>query len=97
MASIAIRRKSCENFVSARDFEVVLGRKTRPFTFNLIGVFTGRHQPQDIVFWGMDEDYPKTLLELERRFCTGETCVEYLAALRWPGGWVCPWCAGADA
>jgi hypothetical protein len=35
MASIAIRRKSCENFVSARDFEVVLGRKTRPFTFNL--------------------------------------------------------------
>jgi hypothetical protein len=34
----------------------------------------------------MDEDYPKILLELERRFCTGEAYVEYLAALRWPGG-----------
>src|SRR5271157_473330 len=45
----------------------------------------------------MDEDYPKTLLELERRFCSEEACVEYLAALRWPGGWVCPRCAGADA
>src|ERR1017187_10488168 len=45
----------------------------------------------------MDEDYPKTLLELERSFCTEEACVEYLAALRWPGGWVCPRCAGVDA
>lgn len=45
----------------------------------------------------MDEDYPKTLLELERRFCTEEACVEYLAALRWPGGWACPRCAGVDA
>jgi transposase-like protein len=45
----------------------------------------------------MDEDYPKTLLELERRFCTEEACVEYLAALRWPGGWACPRCAGTDA
>jgi transposase-like protein len=45
----------------------------------------------------MDEDYPRTLLELEQRFCTEESCVEYLAALRWPGGWVCPRCAGADA
>ena len=45
----------------------------------------------------MDEDYPKTLLELERRFCTEETCVEYLATLRWPGGWACPRCAGTDA
>jgi transposase-like protein len=44
----------------------------------------------------MDEDYPKTLLELERRFCTEEACVEYLSALRCPGGWVCPRCAGAD-
>jgi transposase-like protein len=45
----------------------------------------------------MDEDYPKTLLELERSFCTEEACVECLAALRWPGGWVCPRCAGVDA
>ena len=45
----------------------------------------------------MDEDFPGTLLELERRFSSEEACAEYLAALRWPGGWVCPRCAGADA
>ncbi len=45
----------------------------------------------------MSEDYPRTLLELERRFSREEACAEYLAALRWPGGWVCPRCAGAEA
>jgi len=34
----------------------------------------------------MDEDYPRMLLELERRFSSEEACVEYLAALRWPDG-----------
>src|SRR5713226_4924508 len=42
----------------------------------------------------MSEDFPKTLLELERRFGCEDACAEYLAALRWPGGWVCPRCAG---
>jgi len=45
----------------------------------------------------MGEDYPKTLFELERRFSTGDACAEYLSALRWPGGWVCPRCAGVAA
>ena len=45
----------------------------------------------------MSEDFPKTLLELERRFSCEDTCAEYLAALRWPGGWVCPRCAGTEA
>lgn len=45
----------------------------------------------------MGEDYPRTLLELERRFSTEAACAEYLASLRWPAGWVCPRCAGADA
>jgi transposase-like protein len=45
----------------------------------------------------MDEDFPKTLLELEQRFSTEEACVEYLASLRWPDGWVCPRCGGAEA
>ena len=45
----------------------------------------------------MSEDYPRTFLELERRFNREEACAEYLAALRWPGGWVCPRCAGAEA
>lgn len=45
----------------------------------------------------MDEDYPRTLLELERRFSSEEGCIEYLAALRWAAGWACPRCAGTDA
>jgi transposase-like protein len=42
----------------------------------------------------MDEDYPRTLLELENRFATDESCWEYLRALRWPEGFVCPRCGG---
>ena len=38
------------------------------------------------------EDYPRTLLELERRFPTDPACREYLFSLRWPGGFICPRC-----
>jgi len=38
------------------------------------------------------EDYPKTLVELERRFAREQACREYLFALRWPNGFVCPRC-----
>jgi transposase-like protein len=42
------------------------------------------------------EDYPKTILELERQFATDKACREYLFRLRWPDGFVCPRCqAGA--
>ena len=41
----------------------------------------------------MAEDYPKTMLELERRFSDEAACRAYLTALRWPGGFVCPGCA----
>ena len=40
----------------------------------------------------MIEDYPKTLLQLEQRFATDEQCCDYLTALRWPDGFVCPNC-----
>jgi len=50
--------------------------------------------PRDIVFVGMSEDYPRTLLELEQRFSRDEACAGYLASVRWPAGWVCPRCAG---
>jgi transposase-like protein len=43
------------------------------------------------------EEYPKTLLELERRFATDEACREYLFRLRWPHGFVCPRCQGGSA
>jgi len=40
------------------------------------------------------EDYPRTLAELEQRFSTDKACREYLFALRWPEGFVCPRCSG---
>lgn len=38
------------------------------------------------------EDYPRTILEFEKRFYTEEACREYLANLRWPNGFRCPRC-----
>jgi transposase-like protein len=38
------------------------------------------------------EDYPKTLMEMERRFATEEACRQYLVGLRWPSGFRCPRC-----
>ena len=43
------------------------------------------------------EDYPRTLMQLERRFSTEEACRQYLFALRWPEGFVCPRCRGKVA
>ena len=43
------------------------------------------------------EDYPRTLMEMERRFAGEEACRSYLAALRWPEGFVCPSCGGRRA
>src|ERR1039457_5102734 len=40
----------------------------------------------------MEEDYPRTLLELERRFSTDQACRDYLFDLRWPDGFRCPRC-----
>ena len=43
------------------------------------------------------EDYPRTLAELEARFATDVACRKYLAQLRWPDGFACPRCSGAEA
>jgi transposase-like protein len=45
----------------------------------------------------MTEDYPRTLLELERRFVSEEACRQYLFALRWVEGFICPRCGGKTA
>ena len=45
----------------------------------------------------MNEDYPRTLPELERRFSSEQTCREYLFILRWPEGFICPRCSGKTA
>jgi transposase-like protein len=45
----------------------------------------------------MEEDYPRNLLEFEKRFSSEARCVEYLRALRWPGGFICPHCGETNA
>jgi transposase-like protein len=37
-------------------------------------------------------DYPATLQEFEARFSTNRSCADYLLALRWHHGFVCPRC-----
>ena len=36
--------------------------------------------------------FPKNLREFQRQFATEEACERYLAACRWPDGFVCPQC-----
>lgn len=38
------------------------------------------------------EDYPGSLAEFEERFASEAACLEYMARLRWPDGFVCPQC-----
>ena len=38
------------------------------------------------------EDYPKDILEFEKRFASEEACREYLYQMRWPDGFICPKC-----
>jgi transposase-like protein len=43
------------------------------------------------------EDYPATMTEFEQRFATEQACRDYLFALRWPEGFVCPRCGHTQA
>ena len=45
----------------------------------------------------MEEDYPKTLAELDEKLATESACRDYLFQLRWPNGFVCPRCKGGAA
>lgn len=42
-------------------------------------------------------DYPGRLREFNAWFVDDEACLRYLAALRWPSGFVCPGCSGGRA
>jgi len=42
-------------------------------------------------------DWPANLLEFEQRFATEDACRQYLFEIRWPGGFRCPECGGAEA
>lgn len=43
------------------------------------------------------EEYPRNQMEFERRFAAEEACRDYLMALRWPEGFVCPRCGHREA
>jgi hypothetical protein len=43
------------------------------------------------------KEYPMNLMEFEQEFSTEEQCREYLFGLRWPEGFVCPYCGGNKA
>src|SRR5882762_290149 len=41
--------------------------------------------------------FPKTLRECQSKFANEEACQQYLAACRWPDGFVCPRCGNQRA
>jgi len=42
-------------------------------------------------------DFPRSLLDFQRRFATEDACRDYLTACRWPDGFVCPRCGKSHA
>ena len=42
-------------------------------------------------------DFPRSILEFQDRFASEAACLEYLAACRWPEGFVCPGCGDRSA
>jgi transposase-like protein len=42
-------------------------------------------------------DFPRSVLEFQRRFADDAACAAYLAECRWPEGFVCPACGHAKA
>jgi len=42
------------------------------------------------------EGFPRNLMEFMERFATATACLEYVRAVRWPQGFVCPQCGGRD-
>lgn len=43
------------------------------------------------------EEFPRSIVELDRLFPDERACRAYLARLRWPEGFVCPRCKGPEA
>lgn len=42
-------------------------------------------------------DFPRTIVDFQERLASESACLEYLAASRWPEGFVCPGCGGRRA
>ncbi len=62
----------------------------------VIHVCTCLRLPLDVVFSGM-EDYSKTIMKFEKRFCSESACQKYLADIRWVNGFFCPHCRNDKA
>ncbi len=43
------------------------------------------------------EDYPNTFEDFIKRFQTEDDCIDYLIQLRWPEGFICPYCSFTKA
>jgi transposase-like protein len=43
------------------------------------------------------KDFPKTMLDFERRFAGEGACRDYLWSVKWPHGFICPRCGGRRA
>lgn len=43
------------------------------------------------------EDYPRNIMEFEKRFSSEEACRDYLFQIRWPDGFKCPRCQHTQA
>jgi hypothetical protein len=43
------------------------------------------------------KDLPKNLLEFQRMFPDEKACRGYMWQVRWPNGFVCPYCGGVSA
>jgi transposase-like protein len=44
----------------------------------------------------MEEDYPRSLPEFDKRFADEESCLDYIIQLRWGDSFVCPKCGGSE-
>jgi predicted RNA-binding Zn-ribbon protein involved in translation (DUF1610 family) len=42
-------------------------------------------------------DFPRSLIEFQQRFSDEAACAQYLVAVRWPDGFVCPGCGSGKA
>jgi len=44
----------------------------------------------------VDRSFPQSLPDFQRMFPTDDACAKYLEGVRWPSGFVCPWCRVAE-
>lgn len=40
----------------------------------------------------MEDPFPRTIIEFTKCFSTEDSCAEYIRDLRWPDGFICPFC-----